>query len=59
MKETQVYNFDLSESTRGNWELWVRHHYGESGVHTWEEYQIRPYYYSAPRSVQVGLSVDF
>ena len=33
--------------------------YGEPGVHTWEEYQIRPHYYSAPRSVQVGLSVDF
>jgi hypothetical protein len=34
-------------------------HYGEPGVHRWEEYQTRPYYYSAPRSVQVGLSVDF
>jgi hypothetical protein len=34
-------------------------HYGEPGVHTWEEYQIRPYYYSSPRSVQGGFSVDF
>ena len=34
-------------------------HYGEPGVHTWEEYQVRPYYYSSPRSVQAGFSVDF
>ena len=34
-------------------------HYGEPGVHTWEEYQIRPNYYSAPRSVQLGISVEF
>ncbi len=34
-------------------------HYGEPGVHTWEEYQIRPYYYSSPRSILGGISVDF
>jgi outer membrane receptor protein involved in Fe transport len=34
-------------------------HYGEPGVHTWEEYQVRPHYYSTPRSVQMGLSLDF
>ncbi len=34
-------------------------HYGEPGIHTWEEYQQRPNYYRAPRSVQLGLSVDF
>tara|TARA_B100000029_G_scaffold134504_1_gene128823 strand:+ start:2215 stop:4872 length:2658 start_codon:yes stop_codon:yes gene_type:complete len=34
-------------------------HYGEPGVHTWEEYQIRPNYYSSPRSIQAGLSVEF
>jgi len=34
-------------------------HYGETGVHTWEEYQQRVYYYSAPRSVQFGLSFEF
>lgn len=34
-------------------------HYGEVGVHTWEEYIQRPSYYMAPRSIQFGLSVDF
>ena len=34
-------------------------HYDEPGVHTWEEYQVRPHYYSAPRSVQMGFSLDF
>ena len=34
-------------------------HYGEAGIHTWSEYQIRPQYYSAPRSFQIGCAVDF
>ncbi|MFH1851719.1 MAG: TonB-dependent receptor [Candidatus Neomarinimicrobiota bacterium] len=34
-------------------------HYGEPGIHTWEEYQVRPSYYTAPRSVQLGLTVEF
>lgn len=34
-------------------------HYGEEGVHTWEEYNVRPQYYTAPRSVQAGLSIEF
>ncbi|MGH7492087.1 MAG: TonB-dependent receptor [bacterium] len=34
-------------------------HYGEPGVHTWSEYQVRPNYYGAPRSVQVGVSLEF
>lgn len=34
-------------------------HYGESGVHTWSEYQVRPQYYTAPRSINIGLSLDF
>ncbi len=36
-----------------------KRHYGEPGVHTWSEYQVRPSYYSAPRSAQVGVSVEF
>jgi len=36
-----------------------RRHYGEPGVHTWSEYQIRPSYYSAPRQVQGGVSLEF
>jgi hypothetical protein len=34
-------------------------HYGEPGIHTWNEYMTRPYYYTAPRSVSLGLTVDF
>jgi outer membrane receptor protein involved in Fe transport len=34
-------------------------HYGEPGIHTWSEYQVRPTYYSSPRSLFVGFSVDF
>lgn len=34
-------------------------HYGEPGIHKWAEYQIRPQYYSTPRSVQVGMTVEF
>jgi hypothetical protein len=34
-------------------------HYGEPGIHTWSEYQTRPNYYSAPRLVQLGLSLEF
>ncbi|MEA1881179.1 MAG: TonB-dependent receptor, partial [Candidatus Marinimicrobia bacterium] len=34
-------------------------HYGEAGVHTWSEYQVRPQYYTAPRSINIGFSLDF
>lgn len=34
-------------------------HYGEPGVHTYDEYNIRPQYYRSPRSVRFGLSLDF
>jgi len=34
-------------------------HYGEAGVHTWSEYQNRPQYYTAPRSINIGFSADF
>ena len=34
-------------------------HYGEPGIHTWNEYMTRPSYYTAPRSVSVGLTMDF
>ena len=33
-------------------------HYGENGVHTWEEYHIRPDYYSSPREIQFGFSIE-
>ena len=34
-------------------------HYGEPGVHNWAEYQVRPTYYTSPRSIQIGFSVEF
>ncbi len=34
-------------------------HYGEPGVHTYDEYNIRPQYYSPPRQVRLGVSVEF
>jgi len=34
-------------------------HYGEPGIHTWEEYTTRPQYYSSPRSFKIGFSLDF
>tara|TARA_A100001011_G_scaffold63864_1_gene64359 strand:+ start:58 stop:2748 length:2691 start_codon:yes stop_codon:yes gene_type:complete len=33
-------------------------HYGEPGVHTWEEYHNRPDYYSSPRELQIGFSIE-
>jgi hypothetical protein len=36
-----------------------RKHYGEPGVHTYDEYNIRPAYYRAPREVRFGVSVNF
>jgi outer membrane receptor protein involved in Fe transport len=33
-------------------------HYGEPGVHTWEEYRKRPDYYSSPRLVTIGWSIN-
>ena len=33
-------------------------HYGESGVHTWDEYFTRPDYFSPPRLITLGLSVN-
>ena len=33
-------------------------HYGEPGVHTWEEYHTRPDYYSTPRELQIGFSIE-
>ncbi len=34
-------------------------HYGEEGVHTYDEYNVRPQYYRAPREIRFGVSVDF
>ena len=33
--------------------------YGTPGVHTYDEYVVRPSYYRAPREIRIGLSVDF
>jgi len=34
-------------------------HYGEPGVHTYDEYNVRPDYYRSPREVRFGVSVNF
>jgi outer membrane receptor protein involved in Fe transport len=60
------YVFD--DTGRAGYTFWNRsaqetqefiRHYGEPGVHTWEEYQTRPHYYRAPRLVQAGVSLEF
>ncbi|MCD4692672.1 MAG: hypothetical protein K8R79_07155, partial [Calditrichales bacterium] len=33
-------------------------HYGEPGVHTYDEYINRPHYYRSPRQIRIGLSVE-
>ena len=43
-----------TQETRG-----FKNHYGETGVHEWAEYQSRPNYYTSPRSINMGFSVDF
>jgi outer membrane receptor protein involved in Fe transport len=34
-------------------------HYGEPGVHTYDEYNVRPQYYSTPREIRLGFSLEF
>ena len=50
------YTF-VNQSTQETEEY--KSHYGEAGIHTWSEYQVRPTYYSRPRLVYLGFSVDF
>jgi outer membrane receptor protein involved in Fe transport len=38
-------------------ESFIRH-YGEPGVHNYDEYNIRPQYYRGPREIRLGLSLD-
>jgi outer membrane receptor protein involved in Fe transport len=52
---SSAYTF-ISQSTEETKEF-IRH-YGEPGIHTWSEYQVRPTYYSSPRSAYLGFSVD-
>ena len=33
--------------------------YGQPGIHPWKEYMTRPHYYTPPRSVQLGFSLEF
>jgi outer membrane receptor protein involved in Fe transport len=37
----------------------LKSRYGQPGVHTWDEYNIRPQYYRAPRELRLGFSVEF
>jgi outer membrane receptor protein involved in Fe transport len=36
-----------------------KNHYGEPGVHTYDEYNIRPQYYRSPRTMLLGFSLEF
>ncbi|MAP70897.1 MAG: TonB-dependent receptor [Candidatus Marinimicrobia bacterium] len=49
-----TYVFQSTQETQG-----FKKHYGEPGVHQWSEYQVRPHYYTPPRSINIGLSLDF
>ena len=49
-----TYLFRSSEETDE-----LKRNYGRPGIHTWSEYQTRPNFYSTPRSVQAGASVEF
>jgi len=35
-----------------------KNHYGEDGVHTWEEYNTRPDYFGPPRLITIGWSLN-
>ena len=49
-----TYVFQSTQETQG-----FKKHYGEPGVHSWSEYQVRPQYYTSPRSINIGFSLDF
>ena len=49
-----TYVFRSTQETKG-----FKNHYGEPGVHPWSEYQVRPEYYTPPRSINMGFSIDF
>ena len=34
-------------------------HYGEPGVHTYDEYNVRPQYYRAPRQLRLGVTIEY
>ncbi len=64
LNERYVYN-DTGRATytyayRGQGETeTLMQHYGEPGVHTYDEYTVRPSYYRAPREVRVGLTIEY
>ncbi|MBH11096.1 MAG: TonB-dependent receptor [Candidatus Marinimicrobia bacterium] len=35
-----------------------KNHYGEPGVHTWDEYNTRPDYFGPPRLITIGWSIN-
>lgn len=49
-----TYEYRSSQETEE-----FKSHYGEPGIHTWQDYVTRPHYYSAPRSYKLGISLDF
>ncbi len=64
LNELYVYNdtgratYTFANRSQQETETLIKH-YGEPGVHTWKEYMTRPDYYSKPREVRVGLTIEF
>lgn len=66
--DTRNERYVFDDTGRAGYTFWnrsaqeteaLKSHYGEPGVHTWEEYMTRAHYYTAPRLVQAGLSIEF
>ena len=50
-----TYSLSEQRNLHATWEP----RYGLPGIHTLEEYDTRPHWYSAPRQVRVGLTLSF
>jgi len=50
-----TYSLSEQRNVHATW----KSNYGLPGIHTLEEYDTRPHWYSAPRLIRVGLTVSF
>jgi outer membrane receptor protein involved in Fe transport len=66
--DTRNERYVFDDTGRAGYTFWDRssqetqeliRNYDKPGIHTWDEYMTRPQYYSAPRLVQAGVSVEF
>ncbi len=64
LNERYVYNdtgratYTFANRTQQETDTLIKH-YGEPGVHEWKDYVNRPDFYTAPREVRLGLTVEF